>query len=268
MKRMLSLICIIGLAITFFVGCSSDNDALSQDNTDIVTEATGTETDKNIDTDTNISTETTIEATKEITEESNPDEALLDNIIVTYRPDTIMENGKQRIIIDIENKSPKVFTGDIRLRFKDNNGKSLGYDIAIVEDLGVGKKTWCNVYITPSDNINFSYEFASGYKFTETVSASDGVLDEELSQSLSKMMYEGFGGFGNPELATSWYQYIKQLEVYKSGSEYYAVAIVTTNDETAIDRIGNAVLFNFRDVSLSEILVKDEAGNILFQKSK
>lgn len=272
MKKIFAIICVIGFVLCFLGGCNSDKNTLSPEITTDVAENNeadkGTDIALNLTTDKDKNAETTISEDKEEQKEVNADKALLDNIIITYKADTIIKDGKQRIIVYVENKSQKIYSGNIHLYFENNSGKNLGSDMVIIEDLGVGQKTWCNVYITPSDDIRFSYKFASDYKFTEPKKASEGELDEVLSQSLAEMMYENFGGAWNPEFATSWYQYIKQLEVYKKDNEYYAVAIVTTNNESNIKTIGNAILFNFRDVNLKEVFVRDEAGNILFQNSK
>jgi len=91
--------------------------------------------------------------------------------------------------------------------------------------------------------------------------------DDDLSASLADFMFNNFGGAGNPEFATSWYANIKDLSVYSSGSAYYAVAVVDTTDDTKVSRIGNSIIVNFDDVSLSYIMVVDDLGTVLFEKN-
>jgi len=58
------------------------------------------------------------------------------------------------------------------------------------------------------------------------------------------------------------------MEVFASDDIYYAVATVSTTDQTSISRIGNTILVNFGDVELTKVVVKDESGKLLFTKQK
>lgn len=53
------------------------------------------------------------------------------------------------------------------------------------------------------------------------------VLDEAITESLTKMMYGSFGGLGNEEFATSWYKYIDYWEVYREGTTYNGILHIT-----------------------------------------
>jgi len=206
---------------------------------------------------------------RDTTQEATPqDEALLEDIEVTFTADALMSDGKQRMIVYVENKSSKVFTGDIHVDFEESDGKAIGWDMIIVEELGIGQQTWANIFVTPSYDITMTYRFARGYSFKEIDIKAGGTADKVLSASLTQFMFENFGGMGDPSFATSWYPSIKRMEVFASDDIYYAVATVSTTDQTSISRIGNTILVNFGDVELTKVVVKDESGKLLFTKQK
>ena len=110
----------------------------------------------------------------------------------------------------------------------------------------------------------------SGYKFTEGYASDSDVLDEDASTALSKDFEDGFGGAGDPEWAASWYGYTTKVEVFVAGSNRYAVITVSSAagpEDTK--RIGNCVFGNYsKDYELMRVLVVDEEGNTVFDRSR
>lgn len=91
------------------------------------------------------------------------------------------------------------------------------------------------------------------------------VLDEELSAAATKYMDEGFGhAYGNP---TSWYDYIENIFIYSTPNDNYTATIFVSPDCQDADRIGNALMMNFDDVTIGYVMVVDDSGNILFERN-
>jgi len=260
MKRRLSLFVALGLIILALVGCSESADMPETTEPAPQEEAQAAEQEeKNISKD----------------EDNVKDKELLENVSVTYEYDTAMENGKQRMIVWVENKTEKVFNGKVCIIFLDKNINELGADIASVENLGAGSKTWGNIYITPTQesDIIMTHDFYDGYSFTDD-GMSDGTLNKELTTALSESIKSSFG---NEYYTTSWYSSIKSIEVYSFNDKHWAKVIVTTQEKEQIDTIGNGIFGNAAYGSgiegtdgekISKIIVEDEAGNVLFTRSE
>lgn len=201
-------------------------------------------------------------------ESSKLEEKNLESIKVTYEDGGTVD-GKTKMTVWVENTGEKIFTGDIHLYFYNGDHKKTGYDMIIVENLKPGQKTYCNIFTTPSESVEFKYDFSKLYKFEEDVTESGAELDDEKSKELSEMMEGSFGGAGNPEFATSWYKYIENLEIYSGDSGYYAVVTVSS-DATyeATDRIAHSVLANFDNPNLIKTIVNDTSGNQIKEISK
>lgn len=91
------------------------------------------------------------------------------------------------------------------------------------------------------------------------------VLDEDLSAAATKYMDEGFGhAYGNP---TSWYDYIENIFIYSTPNDNYTATIFVSPDCQDADRIGNALMMNFDDVTIGYVMVVDDSGNILFERN-
>lgn len=213
---------------------------------------------------------TASEAISSVPESSTPpkDEALLSKISVNYRADTLIdENGKQRMLIDFENKSDKIFSGDVMISFWGNQ-KMLGEDVFPIKDFKPGARGTGEVYIIPSEQKTFTFDI-SDYSFSEDTASQNGTLNNEKSKKAKDYLDSNFGGGGKPELATSWYAYIKKVEVYNLAGSSYAIVSVSTGDSQSIQRIGNTILNIDTDgVTLSEVIVQNESGEELFRKSK
>ncbi|GEM_PF-3728517 len=204
---------------------------------------------------------------------SEKDKEQLKNISVTYTADDLYDDaGKQRMLVVVENKGDKTFSGNVMVTFW-GDGQSLGSDLFPVKELKPGSKGQGEIYIIPSSKFQFIYDI-SGYSFVENTINSDGKEDENKSKILTQNMYEGFGGSGNKEFATSWYPYIKKLAVYENNDNYYVVVTVSSSEKEITDKIGNAVFGNtaFGDgvdgTKMNEVIVKDQTGKTLFQRSE
>lgn len=209
-------------------------------------------------------TETGVEADKvdtEITQkkvEEKVDKKQLDKILVSYKA-----NSSKEMQVDIKNTSDKVFTGDIHVYFFDKNGKEVGYDMLMIEDLKAGNTGLCNVRVeaTPDD---MDYSFSSEFKFTDDKIA-EGKLNEELTTELATDLADSFG---NEYFTAEWYPSIKSVEVFSTDDEInYIVATVSEGG----DEIGNILFGNyvFGDKSdFVKVIVKNEDGNTVFTKSK
>lgn len=76
-------------------------------------------------------------------------------------------------------------------------------------------------------------EYNSAMSSESLLDASEDSLSSEnseqakLSEDISQMMLDNFGGAGNPEYATSWYSYIDTITAYKDGEEYKVNVMLT-----------------------------------------
>lgn len=180
-----------------------------------------------------------------------------------------IDRALSQAIVTISNSSPLTFDGFIHVYFKDSSNKSVGDDMIIVEELAAGNWTYARINISETANVAMSYNI-SNYKFTEGYASDSGVFDEEASTALSKDFEDGFGGAGNPEWATSWYGYVTKVEVFVAESNRYAVITVSSDaDSEDINRIGNCIFGNYsKDYELMRVLVVDENGNTVFDRSR
>lgn len=150
----------------------------------------------------------------------NNGENFLQKIIVTYREDS-ESNTKRRMIVDVENKTDKIFNGDIFVSFKGTNPSTSTSDTIFVENLKPNGKTWANIFVDESAEYEFNHRF-SAYTFADIESGGTEVINEQLSNSLSAYMFENFGGGGIPEMAATWYTYIDNVSVVSDGAVYFA----------------------------------------------
>ena len=91
------------------------------------------------------------------------------------------------------------------------------------------------------------------------------VLDEELTALASQYMNESFGNaYGNP---TSWYKYIENIFIYSTPNDNYTATIFVSSDCQNADTIGNSLMMNFDEVTISYVIVVDDAGNLLFDRN-
>lgn len=209
------------------------------------------------------SSESSVPESSEPKEDKN-----LESIKVTYE-DGGSSNDQQKMIVWIENVGDQVFTGDIHLTFYNGDNKKIGYDMAILEGLKPGEKQYCNIFVVPSELIQFKYDFSSSYKFEGDATESGAKVDNEKSKELSEMIKSSFGGDGNPEFATSWYKFIENLEIYSGESGYYAVVTISSDaTDEAVDRISNSVLTNFNNPQLVKTVVNDADGKQVKEISK
>mgnify|MGYP002800806241 CR=1 FL=1 len=192
------------------------------------------------------------------------DEALLENIIVTYKVDEMM----QEAIVTIENTGSMTFDSSVGVYFQNSTGKSIGDDMIFVESLPAGNSTYARIKLDDIDVTDFDYSFVD-YSFTEGADTSNGTLDEAASADLATEFGESFGGGGDPEWATSWYHFVIDISVYSGTTGNYAVVTVSDDiDQESIDRIGNTIFANYsKDFSLTSVSVVNSTGDELFLKA-
>ncbi len=195
------------------------------------------------------------------------EETLLELIDLTYEVDPPY-NDKQIATVWVKNESEKIFTGDIHIYFLNEGKKRIGYDMLIIEDLKPYSKQYAKIQMEPSKTINMEYNFSKEYSFIEDTIGDKGILQEDLSKTLTKDIYENFGGSGNEDFAASWYKNIVELAIYKDEDVYYSIVTVDTEDEISIERITMTVLANFKEVDLSKVITKDKNGDTLIERSK
>lgn len=193
----------------------------------------------------------------------NKDKKLLEKILITYKVDSIADD-KQIMQVSIKNTTDKTFTGDIHIYFEDKEGKEIGYDMAIVESLKAGNTTICNIKakVIKEEDVKIDYNFSDKFSFTDD-NITEGTLNKELSNKISKSMKESFG---NEHFTADWYPSITNIEVYETDNEKYIVATVTDDGE----KIGNILFGNFAygEDKISKIIIKDKEDNVLFTKTK
>lgn len=180
-----------------------------------------------------------------------------------------IDGGLSQAIVTITNSSSMTFDGTVHVRFKNARGKFVGNDSIFVEDLPAGDWTFARIKISETANVEFTYSFGN-YEFTEGYASDSGVLDEEVSAELADDFKIGFGGGDDPTWATSWYGYVTKIEVFSAESTRYAVITVRSDaDSESVSRIGNAIFGNYsKEYELMRILVVDEDGNTVFDRSK
>ena len=109
--------------------------------------------------------------------------------------------------------------------------------------------------------------------YSDTVSSDNNdnpdqnevVLDEELTALASQYMNESFGNaYGNP---TSWYKYIENIFIYSTPNDNYTATIFVSSDCQNADTIGNSLMMNFDEITISYVIVVDDAGNLLFDRN-
>lgn len=254
-KKIISIILIVFLILLSVVGCKDNNSIQKNVQGTRTQQGDASNTSKDLKND-KVSQQATI-----------VDEEFLQQIELTYGEDPPF-NDRQIITVWAENKSNKIFTGDVHITFKDGQNKIIGSDMIIIEDLKPNSKTYAKLSVKPSRIIEMSYSFAKGYSFVEDNIGKEGTVDEALTESLTQYMYESFGGFGRKEFAASWYEYLIELKVYRDDEVYYAIVIAGTKDEAIVERIAMTVLANFKEVELSKVIVKDKNDNILTERSK
>lgn len=199
-------------------------------------------------------------------EDDSPNyEEFLEDISVEAKIDEVLSQA----IVTVTNSSPMTFDGTVHVRFKNSSNKSVGSDTIFVEELTAGNWTYARIEISETTNVEMTYTFDK-YEFTEGFVADSGSLDEDASTALAKEFEDSFGGAGNPEWATSWYGYVTKIGVFSADSNRYAVITVSSDASSeAVEKIGNAIFGNYsKDYELMRVLVVDEEGNTVFDRSR
>ena len=93
----------------------------------------------------------------------------------------------------------------------------------------------------PVDNIAYSW---SDVEFTESpIKEANKTLDVDATKELTDDVHMNFGGAGNPEYKTSWYDYIEKIEVYTDGKSKWAEVTLNISESKKCDQIARAILY-------------------------
>lgn len=85
----------------------------------------------------------------------------INQIAVTVKAQDIMD-GKQKVVVGIQNNSKYVFNGNLYVKIKSNiDDSELGSDTLFVEDLLPNQYTYMIIWCIPSDSSSTEYEWPS-----------------------------------------------------------------------------------------------------------
>lgn len=185
-------------------------------------------------------------------------EALLEKIIVKG------EISSEKTVVTVENKTDKVFTGDIHVYLRDGK-KSIYTDMVIVEDLKPGNQTYANLICDKANSdTTFDYEFSNSVEFSEdsTKNEEGSKKDDSMTKALSENFELNFS-------ATSWSKNVSEIAVFGTENNFYAEIVVDTDDNESIKNITNAILFlDIDGKNLDKVIIKDKQGKTLNQKTR
>lgn len=183
----------------------------------------------------------------------------LEKIELTYELQDILDK-KQKVVIWITNNSDKILSGNLRIDIKSRENHILAIDSFLIDDLKPGQKKYVIMMADttyPVDNIAYSW---SDVEFTESpIKEANKTLDVDATKELTDDVHMNFGGAGNPEYKTSWYDYIEKIEVYTDGKSKWAVITISTKDPNKSNSIGRAILYT--PDYLSKVILIDEKQN-------
>ena len=172
------------------------------------------------------------------TPESN---AKLSDITVRFEADRI-EGSRLLGTVFTENNSEETFEGNVHVYFYGADGKKLGNDTIIVDELLPGRESWANVSIdayngTPEMDVEFTeVSFTPLEKTTAEV-------DEEATNNTKDLFYWSFDG-------VSWYNDVTDITVYTDGTcvvtvknktkedgQFYAAAVWSCGEDYGVDTV-------------------------------
>lgn len=229
-------------------------------NSDNTNQASGTST-------TTTQTEShTQNKSQDIEFSSIPIEENLEKIEVTYELQDIHEK-KRKVVIWISNDSDKILSGNLRIDIKSREDHILAIDNFPIEDLKPGQKKYAVMWVDtdyPVDKIVRSW---SSVEFMEpSLKEAEKRIDEEATKEIVDNMYMNFGGAGNPEYKTSWYDYIDKIEVYTDGENKWAEVTLSISEADKCNQIARAILYS--EDYLVKVKVLDDSHNQILEVYK
>ena len=184
---------------------------------------------------------------------------IIEKIEVTYEIQDIYEK-KRKVVIWVYNNSDKILSGNLRIDIKSCEDHILAIDSFPIDDFKPGQRKYSVIMADTTYPVDKVLHTWTAVEFTEpSIKETEKMIDNAATEEVMDDMYMNFGGAGNPEYKTSWYDYIEKIEVYNDGENKWAEVILNTNDPNISDRIGRTVLSLQEHISMVQVF--DESHN-------
>jgi hypothetical protein len=215
------------------------------------------EPDKNVD-QAKVDKEQTAEKTTEASSNSQLKELLSKIIVKSDFQDII--NGKQKVVVYVENTSDKMFTGVVSVSFKDYGGKLTGsYERLTIDKLGPQATTY-RIIMAKYGSVTGDYSISGDFAQVNMDLAQENAAKTE---KLKKYMYDGFGSI----YKTTWYDSIKEIHVIENKDGCQALIITNlNNDEQSQKAVSAITLAIYGEKYINEIIIKGSTGSIICSK--
>jgi len=135
------------------------------------------------DTDSNMEPTQNTEITQNQNQIEIDNEELLKQIKVSAEIQDIFNEGKQKVVFNVKNESDYTFDGNISVKLKDSQDKTIHRDIIFVEKLDPGHQTHSVVWAKPG---SVKYEYSASGSFTQFTSIFQESIDN-FKNKLSKI---------------------------------------------------------------------------------
>jgi len=190
----------------------------------------------------------------------------LEKIEVTYDLQGIHDK-KRKVVIWILNNSDKILSGNLRIDIKSREDHILAIDNFPIDEFKPGQKKYAVMWADtdyPVDKIVRSW---SNVEFMEpSLKEAEKRIDEEATKEIVDNMYMNFGGAGNPEYKTSWYDYIEKIEVYTDGENKWAEVTLSVSEQDKCNQITRSILYSAD--YLIRVKALDGSGNQILEVYK
>lgn len=190
----------------------------------------------------------------------------LKKIEITHELQDIHEH-KQKVVIWVSNDSDKILSGNLRIDIKSRDDHILAIDNFPIDDLKPGQKKYAVMMAEttyPVNKVTYSW---SNVEFMEpALKEAEKRIDEEATKEVTDVMNMNFGGAGNPEYKTSWYDYIDKIEVYTDGENKWAEVTLSVSEQDKCNQIARAILYSVD--YLIRVKALDGSGNQILEVYK
>lgn len=242
------------LTCLLLVGCASNDIANKDDNKAIETTQMQEEPIDNLE-----------KVTKE-EDENKVDEELLKSIEIEVEKQDIVD-GKQKIVVYTKNNTDKIFSGNLLVKSKALDNKTLDKDMIFVEELKPYDNSYAIIFFEPYDEYSIETTWSHpNFIESDMGDSQDNVLDEDLTEQVKKYAFETWGGCGHEELTATWYKNILDIKVFSNGGHYYAEITTDMEDESKFTVICMSVL-QFRDTKIDRVDLLNTDGEAIFHKA-
>jgi len=190
----------------------------------------------------------------------------LKKIEITHELQDIHEH-KQKVVIWVSNDSDKILSGNLRIDIKSRDDHILATDNFPIDDLKPGQKKYAVMMAEttyPVNKVTYSW---SNVEFMEpALKEAEKRIDEEATKEVTDVMNMNFGGAGNPEYKTSWYDYIDKIEVYTDGENKWAEVTLSVSEQDKCNQIARAILYSVD--YLEKVKILDSTNNQILEVYK